>query len=1356
VLQLTLLVAGTLAAVIAVLFGVGYQRGREMLRNQIHDRLAAVAESRRDYVAEWVGRQRDRVDIFATRQVFSVFLQHHLAGQPEEPERRYSQDNLAGHLRLGAALGARIVDLDGRVLLSSDAEEVGRDLTGDPIFQGGLKTPTVGLPERVGQRFVAEIAAPTPPLEGSAGAVGVVMLTVDVTPLAKALRNTTGLGETGEVLLGVQQQRERIHLLFPPRHEKAGGDLPLAAMPALAAALAGREAFVHTRDYRGEPVLAMARPVGSGGWGLVVKMDEAEAYAPIGAARNQMLALAAGVGLLGLAGAYGVARAFTRPIRRLAAAAEAVGGGDLTVSVPVRSGNEMGALTATFNEMLAALRTRSEERAQADAALAAERTLLRTLIDVLPVSIYVKDRESRFLVANEAAAHSIGAATSEEVLGRMDADYFPPALAAAFRENDQQVLAGEAVLNLEHDSTYPDGTARTELTTKVPLRDEAGEIIGLVGVSRDITEHKQAQDALRENEALLRSITDNTDDIIFVKDRQSRTIFKNPAGLRANALPPQWVLGRSDVDFNPDPAQTAKFLANDRRVMETGQTLTVEEMLTAATGEQHVLLTTKTPRYDAEGKVIGLVGIAHDITARKRAEAALEAERGLLRTLIDVLPVSIYVKDTRSRFLVANDECARAVGAASPEELLGKTDADFFPPELAAAFREDERKVLAGESVVNLEEASVHPDGTARTELTTKVPLRDEAGAIIGLVGVSRDISERKQADEALRASEALLRSITDHTEDCIFVKDRESRTIFMNPAGFRANALPPETLLGHSDAEFIEDPAEAEKFLAHDRRVMESGQTETVEEELTSATGEKRVLLTTKAPRFDSAGNVIGLVGVARDITAQKAAENALRESEQRLRSIIEAEPECVKVISRQGKLLEMNAAGLAMLDAARLEEVSTKPLLSFIASEHHSAFMALHHQVMAGKAATLGYETIGLKGTRRWLETHAVPLRDAAGNVTALLGVTRDVTAQKQAEAALRESHERYELVVAGADAAIWDWDVRAKRVYYSRRWKELRGYAEDEISDREEEWSSRIHDADSARVIAALRAHVEGSAPVFAEEYRIRCKDGSWKWVLDRGIALRDEAGQAVRVAGSETDITERKRAEEELKASLHEKEVLLREVHHRVKNNLQIVSSLLNLQSRQLTDPALTAIFANTRDRVRAMASVHERLYESGDFAEVDLARHLGVLVRMLTRAHAPAGVTIQPVLQLEPVTVDLNTAVPLSLIANELIINALKYAFAGNREGTFTVALRADGAHCELRIADDGPGFPEALDPATTRTLGLRLVRDLAKQIRAQLEIDSTAAGTNIVLRWPARLVVSEPAAPIAETLSPEI
>ncbi len=165
-------------------------------------------------------------------------------------------------------------------------------------------------------------------------------------------------------------------------------------------------------------------------------------------------------------------------------------------------------------------------------------------------------------------------------------------------------------------------------------------------------------------------------------------------------------------------------------------------------------------------------------------------------------------------------------------------------------------------------------------------------------------------------------------------------------------------------------------------------------------------------------------------------------------------------------------------------------------------------------------------------WHEGHSMPLREMDGSIL-WHGYIRDVTAQKQVEAELQERIARYELVLDGAQDAIWDWDVVNKRVLYSSRWKALRGFAEDEVGNDEEAWSANIHPDDSARVMAAVQSHFEGKTPVFCEEYRTRCKDGSWKWIMDRGICKRDTSGQVIRMAGSENDITDRKLAETALR-------------------------------------------------------------------------------------------------------------------------------------------------------------------------------------------------------------------------------
>jgi two-component sensor histidine kinase len=225
-----------------------------------------------------------------------------------------------------------------------------------------------------------------------------------------------------------------------------------------------------------------------------------------------------------------------------------------------------------------------------------------------------------------------------------------------------------------------------------------------------------------------------------------------------------------------------------------------------------------------------------------------------------------------------------------------------------------------------------------------------------------------------------------------------------------------------------------------------------------------------------------------------------------------------------------------------------------------------------------------------------------------------------------------------------------------------------------------------------------------------------------VRERAELEFDREGKLLGGFGTTQDITERKEAQERITASLREKEVLLKEIHHRVKNNLQVISSLVRLQADALADPALRDLFRDVHDRVRSMALVHEKLYESANLAEVQFADYAQSLLAYLWRAHGAAAARIRLTLELDPVALSVETAVPCGLILNELAGNALKHAFAGRTEGEVTVALRNGAAgRVSLAVGDNGVGLPPGTDWRQSRSLGLRLVQMLAGQLNATVE-----------------------------------
>ncbi len=336
-----------------------------------------------------------------------------------------------------------------------------------------------------------------------------------------------------------------------------------------------------------------------------------------------------------------------------------------------------------------------------------------------------------------------------------------------------------------------------------------------------------------------------------------------------------------------------------------------------------------------------------------------------------------------------------------------------------------------------------------------------------------------------------------------------------------------------------------------------------------------------------------------------------------------------------------------------------------------------------------------------------------------------------------ALRESEARFKFSMEATSDGLWDMDVRTDTAYFNPSYYHILGYEAGEFPAVTSSWSDRIHPDDLQRALQGNIDCIEGRTDYIDVEYRLKAKDDSWKWIYARGKCVeRDAKDRALRLVGTHVDISERKSAEEKILQSLEEKEVLLREVHHRVKNNLSIISSLLNLQAERIQTPEeAVAAFLNSKDRILAMALVHEELYKSGDFSRMDMARYLEDLTQSLISAYNP-DLAVEVDIKVEKIFLSLNASIPCGLILNELITNAFKHAFPGGKSGKLQVLFKnTDAENLEFSIADTGIGLPRGFESGTGTSLGLTLVRGLVEQLDGALEI-SVDNGTCFRIRFP--------------------
>jgi PAS domain S-box-containing protein len=545
--------------------------------------------------------------------------------------------------------------------------------------------------------------------------------------------------------------------------------------------------------------------------------------------------------------------------------------------------------------------------AQENARLAQEQDLLRTLIDSLPDHVYTKNAEGRFVLANVAVARQMGFSSPNEIIGKSDFDLFPHELAARYRAEELEIIrSGRGLCN--HEGPTVDESKeeknRWVSTTKVILRDTQGKVTGFIGLGRDITERKLAEEALARERFLLRTLIDNLPDAIYAKDTAGRKTMANPADLKNLRCKTEAdAIGKSDFDlFPPDIAE--KFWAADQKVIQGQPVIDQEEYFLNDEGEKRWLLTSKLPLRDQNGKITGLVGISRDITDRKQAEedlrraydelekrvaertAEISQERLLLRTLIDNLPDAIYAKDAAGRKILANPADLKNLRCKTEAEAIGKTDFDLFPQDIAEKFHADDQKVIQGQPVINREEYFLNEAGEKRWLMTSKLPLRDQNGKIVGLVGIGRDITERKQAEQTIANERALLRSLVDHLPVAVYLKDLAGRKTLANPMELSyAGATSEVEVLGKMDSDLF-PPEVAAAYRADDQKVLDTGQPVINREgSFTKPDGSVVWFLTSKVPLRDATGRVSGLAGINLDITERMRAEEALRDSEGKLR---------------------------------------------------------------------------------------------------------------------------------------------------------------------------------------------------------------------------------------------------------------------------------------------------------------------------------------------------------------------------------------------------------------------------------------------------------------------------------------
>lgn len=457
--------------------------------------------------------------------------------------------------------------------------------------------------------------------------------------------------------------------------------------------------------------------------------------------------------------------------------------------------------------------------------------------------------------------------------------------------------------------------------------------------------------------------------------------------------------------------------------------------------------------------------------------------------------------------------------------------------------------------------------------------------------------------------------------------------------------------------------------------------------------------------------------------ITERKQVEEELRQSRQHALNILESITDAFYALDRQWRFTYLNRQAEHLLRRIR-EELLGKSALDEFPGAVDSPIFKQYHKAITEQVSIEFEEYYGPLKT--WFDIRVYPYPDG------LSVYFRDVTERKRTEEALRESEERYRSVVdnIGAGVALISPAMEVLSMN-----NQIKGWLPDINVPAKPICYHVFNDPPRESVCPycpASKTFEDGQIHEAITDTPAGSKIRNYRIIAS---PLKDQEGKVVAVIEIAEDITERKRVQDQINASLQEKEVLLKEIHHRVKNNLQIISSMIHLQSGQIQDKQALEMFREIQNRVKSMALIHERLYQAKDLTKIDFVEYLRDLLDNLFRTYGAGSKDIALKLHVDEAPLGLDMVIPLGLIINELVCNSLKYAFPAGKSGEICVDLHLDPDHqFTLIVQDNGVGLPQDFDFQNTGSLGLQLVTTLTRQLEGTIELDGSV-GTACTIQF---------------------
>ncbi|MBN2389167.1 MAG: PAS domain S-box protein [Anaerolineae bacterium] len=912
-----------------------------------------------------------------------------------------------------------------------------------------------------------------------------------------------------------------------------------------------------------------------------------------------------------------------------------------------------------------------DERQHVEEALRAERQLLRTLIDNLPDAIYAKDAQGRKTLANRTDLNNIGLPEAE-VLGKTDAEVFPPEIAASFMADDAAVLkTGVQVLNREELLFNIQGKRLWQLTSKLPLRDADDQIVGLVGIGRNVTESKQAEEALRAERDLVRRIMETSPAGITMVNKAGQIVFANPQaeqvlGLRRDQIhqrtynDPQWRI--TDYDGGPFPEEGLPFVQVQRTLRPVSD---VRHAIEWPDGRRVLLRINAAPLLDEQGAFNGIVASTEDVTEHRQREleraTLLEAER-----------------EQRLRAETLSDVTLALASALDVPDVLVEIlhQAQRLVPSTASSIALVENDALHIVGRRGYTEYSAEQELAGTHQPLSDYPINAElvAGGEPYITADTYNDSrwQRRPANAWIRAHISLPISLGEGVLGVLRLDSEQVGTFSMQ------------------DVERLRPLTRAAAIALENAQLYTQAQ---------------------------------------RELAERTRSQAALEASEHKFREMLENMRLFAVTLDLEGRVTFCNDFGLQLVGMQWEAVLGCDWFETFVPPEIRDEMRAafLKNFSTGNFPAHFENEILTAGGTTRALIAwNNMVVRDTDHNVVGVSSIGEDITARRQAERALLESEAWLRSFVDSMDDVIFSLDTQQRHTALYGRWLERIGMSPEHFLGRT---AREVFGPEAARVHETANIQALETATSVTYEWELNDGPEGRQRFQTTLSPLRGPEGEVTGLVGVGRDITALKDYQAQLQTALDEKTLMLSEIHHRIKNNLQVILGLLELQFATVEDEGTQQMLRESQNRIKAIALIHERLYQTPGESQINARLYIQSLTRYLTETYNAMvrGIVVEHAIA--DMELDIDVAIPCALIVNELIANALKYAFPPTWQSpsgappTLRVALYRTGDHGRLEVADNGVGLPADAASETSPRLGLRLIKMLARQIDGELHIE---------------------------------